>query len=86
MSMLGKASFRISSFFCVSVEGLGGFGGGAASAAAVGEAMLAEVVVVFWMGSALPRMPVSWTSSSSLRSKGLTVVGDSGAFVEVALF
>lgn len=29
--MPGKASFRMASFFCCSVVGLGGFGGGASS-------------------------------------------------------
>lgn len=64
MSMLGNASFRISSVFCVSVEGLGGFGG-AASAAVVDDAMLDEaavlglVVVEFWLGASPLSTPVS---------------------------
>lgn len=45
MSMLGNASFRISSVFWFSVEGLGGFGG-AASVAGVEDAMLVVLEVV----------------------------------------
>ena len=73
VSMLGKASLRICSFFCCVVRGRGGCAGATSSegtdvAAVVEGAVVAELL----------SPPVSGTSSSSI-SKGRTVVGDSGA-------
>jgi len=89
-STVGKASLRISSFFCASVNGRGGFGGGTSSVAppAVEEAaatpgappspgVVLLLLSVFPAAAGSCTIPDSWPSSSS-SSKGRAVVGDSG--------
>lgn len=79
-STVGKASLSIDSFFCASLLGLGGLGG-AASLEGLCEVVVAAVVVV----PSSPSIPVSWTSSS-LKSRGRAVVGDSGPLSLLFLF
>lgn len=74
-SMPGKASLRRPMFFCASVRGRGGLAGGGGESPTAADKGLLEGASLD--GSSPLVRPDSCTSSSS-KSRGRAVVGDSG--------